>query len=336
MSLDLFGNPKGRVQGPQSVSAAAERLTSCTPAIPGLWLGCSSWSFPGWEGLVYGPATDGISLSDSRLASHGLAAYSQHPLLNAVGIDRSFYAPVPRADYERYASQTPEHFRFLVKAPEAVTSSQDRAGALNAQHLDARLAIDSFIIPVLEGLKAKALALVFQFSPMPRPWVRDSAHWITRLDQFLDQLPVLPASAHYAVELRDPELVTPRLLRCLASRNVRYCVALHDRMPAIERQAKAVEFLSNLNQGPCIVRWTLHPGWGYQQAKQAFAPFRALQAPDPDTRRGLAALCASTLRAGQAALVIVNNKAEGSAPLSVQALDAAIRSELTQRASIGG
>lgn len=271
--------------------------------------------------------------SEARLAAQGLPAYSSHPLLNAVGIDRSFYAPVPRSDYERFAAQTPAAFRFLIKAPEAVTGSQDRAGALLTTHLDVRHAIDTFITPALEGLAEKAMALVFQFSPLPRPWVRDPAHWIERLDRFLAALPQLPRTAHYAVELRDPELLTPRLLRCLAVRNVRTCLALHDRMPTVARQLKALEFLDSLCPGPSIVRWTLRKGWGYQQAKQAFAPFRSIQAPDPEARAGLSLLCAQALSAGKPALVIVNNKAEGSAPLSIQALDAEIRPQLSSGVS---
>src|SRR5436305_1316810 len=54
-------------------------------------LGGSTWSFPGWRGLVY----DGRH-SESVLAHAGLAAYAQHPLLRAVGRDRTHYAP-PRA-----------------------------------------------------------------------------------------------------------------------------------------------------------------------------------------------------------------------------------------------
>ncbi|WP_204320593.1 hypothetical protein, partial [Klebsiella pneumoniae] len=60
----------------------------------GLRIGTSSWSYPGWDGLVYAG-----EYSDSMLARKGLAAYAQHPLLRTVSIDRGFYAPIPLADY---------------------------------------------------------------------------------------------------------------------------------------------------------------------------------------------------------------------------------------------
>ena len=57
------------------------------------------------------------------LARHGLPAYSKHPLLKTVCIDRTFYAPLARDDYRAYAEQVPDRFRFVVKAPSAVTAA---------------------------------------------------------------------------------------------------------------------------------------------------------------------------------------------------------------------
>src|SRR5688572_19854352 len=59
-----------------------------------LYLGTSSWFFPGWQGLVWDRAA-----SEATLARHGLRAYAKHPLLRTVCIDRSFYAPLERAQY---------------------------------------------------------------------------------------------------------------------------------------------------------------------------------------------------------------------------------------------
>ena len=53
-------------------------------------LGTSSWTFPGWKGLVW----DG-HYSDTQLSKHGLAAYAQHPLFRTVTLDRTFYRPLP-------------------------------------------------------------------------------------------------------------------------------------------------------------------------------------------------------------------------------------------------
>ena len=111
--LDLFQPPvvaaPPPVVGSAAVPAAVAAVAAQLP--PGLYLGTSSWSFPGWQGLVYDRQA-----SPSHLARHGLAAYAQHPLLRAVGLDRTYYAPLAATDFAVYAEAVPEHFRFVVKA----------------------------------------------------------------------------------------------------------------------------------------------------------------------------------------------------------------------------
>lgn len=83
---------------------------------PSVRFGTSSWSFPGWRGLVYRDEH-----SEAVLARRGLPAYAAHPLFASVGLDRTFYAPVDTATMAAYAAAVPERFRFLVKAHEALT-----------------------------------------------------------------------------------------------------------------------------------------------------------------------------------------------------------------------
>lgn len=52
--------------------------------------------------------------------------YAQHPLMRTVSIDRSFYRCWV-SQYERYASQVPGDFRFVVKAPSVVTDALVRS-----------------------------------------------------------------------------------------------------------------------------------------------------------------------------------------------------------------
>lgn len=98
---------------PQPPDPALLALAGQLPAR--LRLGTSSWTYPGWAGLVW----DG-EYADATLSKHGLAAYAQHPLFRAVSIDRSFYRPLTASQYARYAAQVPDDFRFVVKAPSAV------------------------------------------------------------------------------------------------------------------------------------------------------------------------------------------------------------------------
>src|SRR5688572_27247846 len=120
--LDLFtGEPsepaRGRGEGPVEPAEVPQEVRELGARLPaGGCLGTSSWTFSGWKGLVYDRAC-----SASKLAREGLAAYARHPVLRAVGVDRTFYAPVPPSAFAEYAAQVPAGFRFLVKAHEDCT-----------------------------------------------------------------------------------------------------------------------------------------------------------------------------------------------------------------------
>jgi uncharacterized protein YecE (DUF72 family) len=283
---------------------------------PQIHLGTSTWSFPGWNGIVYGD-----DYSNSKLSRDGLTAYGAHPLLRTVSIDRSFYQALSVTDYLRYAQQVPEHFRFIVKAPMTVTDATVRAGhgepvSLNPCFLSAQIAIDEFVTPCVEGLGVKAGALVFQLSPLPDQMLAQPAVFIERLAEFLMALPKLPDGTCYAIEIRDASLLTPRFIRMLKASGVRYCVGIHARMPDLLRQAAALALLDGEPAGPLIVRWSLHGGFKYEQAKARYEPFNQLIDQDPATRASLAELAARYALAGQPVVIAINNKAEGSAPLS--------------------
>jgi uncharacterized protein YecE (DUF72 family) len=290
------------------------------PALPPqIRLGTSSWFFPGWRGLVY----DGVH-PQTALSKKGLAAYAQIPLLRTVSLDRTFYAAITTIEYARYATQVPDGFSFVVKAPamvcDAVMRGEDGRGRVaNPHFLDAAIAAREFVVPCLEGLGDKAGPLVFQVSPLPRGLVEEAPLLIDRLATFFHALPQQLGPRHpiYALELRNAELLTPRLMRMLKKAGVRYGVGLHDRMPEVERQAAALKALDGDEPGDLVVRWNLHRGFLYQAAKQRYEPFDRLVDEDPETRRTLARMAAEAFKAKRRVWITANNKAEGSAPLSI-------------------
>lgn len=333
----LFDDPDdpapARVR-PATYDEALVRLGRQLPS--SVYFGTSSWSFPGWQGIVYRDA-----YSESMLARDGLAAYSLHPVLRAVGIDRSFYQSLPRTEFARYAGQVPSGFRFLVKAPALVADAfarGDRGAPTepNPHFLDADAATEQFVIPALEGLGERAGPLIFQLSPLPRTMTTgDAGHaTIERLGGFLSALPraVGACVPVYAVELRTPELLTPRFLRMLRESGARLTIGIHANMPAAARQSAALRALDALAdegddwrlKGPLIVRWNLHSGFRYDDAKNRYAPFDRLIDADIATRGTLVHLIHVALKSGQPSFIIANNKAEGSAPLSLIELAKAV------------
>jgi uncharacterized protein YecE (DUF72 family) len=309
--LRLFGEPPRKRRGgigPAEVEPELAEVARRLP--PGVRLGTSSWSFPGWAGIVYDREA-----SPAALARTGLAAYARHPLLRAVGVDRTFYAPVPATELAGYAAQVGEEFRFVVKAPARCTApyviENGRASGRNELYLDAAYASDESVAPYVEGLGPKGGALVFQLPPQGDAACREPEAFAERLERFLAALPRGPA---YAVELRDRKLFGAAYLRALRAVQAAHCVSVHPRMPAVDEQLRT---LAGELRGLLVVRWMLGSGLGYDEARQRYEPFSRLVDEDRPTREALAGAAVEETLAGHPVLVIVNNKAEGSAPLSV-------------------
>ncbi len=299
---------------PVGAAAVADEIRTLARTLPpAIRLGTSSWSFPGWAGSVYDrPARREV------LARHGLAAYARHPLLRTVGIDRSYYAPLSAEDLRAYAAVVPEDFRFVVKAHELCTIERfggrerhgARRGERNPRFLDPGYATEAVVAPFQEGLGAKGGALVFQFTPQRAPQALPPDDLASRLHDFLTRLPAGPL---YAVEIRHRPWLSDAYAKVLRETDAVHCVTVHPSMPAVEEQAR----VARVDEGRgLVVRWNLRGQQRYEEARERYAPFDRLVEEDRPTRHAIAELCLAAARAGREALVTINNKAEGSAPLS--------------------
>lgn len=305
---------------PAAVDEETRRVAAALPAT--IRLGTSSWSFPGWTGLVYA-ARDGRPPTERDLARRGLAAYAAHPLLRTVSVDRTFYAPATAAECAAYAAQVPAGFRFVVKAPAAFTDPViRRAGSGepvrdNPSFLDAAAAEAVFVRPTLAGLGPAAGPLVLQFPPLGRRLLADLPGLTARIARCAG---ALAPGRLVACEVRDPELATADLAAALGAAGAVACLALHARMPDVAAQAAAYGLDRDDCRWPLVVRWNLHAGHDYEAARARYFPFDRLVEEDRPTRQALARLAARAAAAGRDVYITINNKAEGSAPLSVAAL----------------
>ncbi|HEX5739123.1 MAG TPA: DUF72 domain-containing protein [Hydrogenophaga sp.] len=305
-----------------------EALLTLAAALPSrLRLGTSSWTYPGWTGLLWD-----AEYPDTLLSKEGLRAYGQHPLMRTVSVDRGFYRPLTQGQYARYAAQVPEDFRFVVKAPSHVTDAlvrgeDGRGRQPNPAFLDPVLAAQDFVTPALEGLGHKVGALVFQLSPMPRHLLNNLPLVLERLRTLLLAQPALTPTAPdgvLAVEVRDPEWLDPAFMPALAEvlreAGATWCLCLHAKMPCLADQ---LPLLRMLWPGPMVCRWNLNPlhgAFGYEDARREYSPYDRIHDVDDETRALLVRTIAGVTGAGQNAYVTVSNKAEGCAPLSVRAL----------------
>ncbi|HPH69003.1 MAG TPA: DUF72 domain-containing protein, partial [Kofleriaceae bacterium] len=125
------------------------------------------------------------------------------------------------------------------------------------------------------------------------------------------------------VEVRNAKLLTNDYAAALRSAGAVHCFNLLPGMPTPSAQRRIVG-----EQALTVVRWMLAPHHTYATALAAYGDFTALVERDATARREIADLLRITLARKSDALVIVNNKAEGSSPLSIRELAAELRDQL--------
>ncbi|MEW6321956.1 MAG: DUF72 domain-containing protein [Acidobacteriota bacterium] len=290
--------------------AEARTLAAALPAT--LYFGTSSWSFPGWAGLVYRARR-----SATALARNGLSEYARHPLLRTVGIDRSYYAPIPVDDLRHYAAQLPPGFRCCAKVPASVTAYAHRSAGrseLNPGFLSLERLHADVLEPFAVAFRDHTGPFILEFPPFPRDLSLEPAAFADRLGRFLAGV---PRDFEYAVEIRDRRLLTSAYLAVIREHGVAHTFNYWSAMPMPAEQAEVVA----PEQMPfAVVRLLLRPGTWYEDQRDRFQPFNRLVEPDEAMRADVVDVVGRALRRGGRAYVLVNNKAEGSSPLTVMAL----------------
>jgi uncharacterized protein YecE (DUF72 family) len=323
--MSLFGEAETRDPSRvwcDSLTRSHAQARAIAGALPeGLFLGTSSWSFPGWAGIVYSSKR-----TQTELAREGLREYAQHPLLTTVGIDRTYYAPLSIEDLAAYHEQLPNGFRCCIKAPSAVTAYTIGPPGARIDRNPDFLSIDRFVEDLLQPLalafRENTGPIILAFPPFSRGARLGPEEFVDRLDFFLQHL---PREFDLAIELRDRTLLTPAYRDVLARHQVGHTYNYWTAMPMPGDQARVVP----PEEPPfSIVRLLLKPGTWYEDQREAFRPFDRLQAPDEAMRDDVVTVAGRALKRQKRVFILVNNKAEGSSPLTVV--------ELAKRLSNGG
>ncbi len=329
--LPLFGDEEASTPAPREPPdplvgehEAARRLADLLP--PGVKFGTSSWSFPGWRGLVFAQATP-----TATLARDGLRDYSRHPLLTTVGVDRSYYAPVSDEELRHYSTLVPASFGACFKAPAAVTSAvvpAFRAGttrpAPNPDYFSLERLESDLLAPLDRSFATHTDLVILEFPPVPSALGLEVAAFLDRLDSLLERL---PRAFRYAVELREPRFLTAAYRRILDRHGVGHTYNYWARMPMPAEQRTQVPLRAGV---PACVRLLMRPGTTYEAQREAFKPFNRIVEADLRMRRDVVSLVKDAAGRQIPLCVLVNNKAEGSAPLTIRALAEAVAAACTR------
>ncbi len=291
----------------------------------GIFLGTSSWKYPGWMGQVY--SRDRYEYrnrwSKMRFDRTCLNEYSE--TFPTVCFDGGFYRlPTPqmlRANFD----QLPDGFRFSIKIPEEITVERwpqqkrygQRAGIDNGHFMDATLLNEQLLEPLMP-YHNKLGVLIFEFGTI---YDSETAHpdvFARKLHNLLSRIPT--DRFRFAVEVRNPSFLCDQYFRTLRDHRVAHCFNSWSRMPSVLEQLRHD---GALTADFSVARFLLRPGRTYQQAVNLFEPYEHVQEPYPQGREAMVELIRQSTAKQIQLYVYVNNRLEGNAVQTIEEVLAA-------------
>lgn len=278
-------------------------------AAEGIYLGTSSWKYRGWEGTIY----QGGYATEAQFQRASLREYTA--LLPCVGVDFTYYA-WPAADMMSYlVESTPESFRLCPKVTKRITMSSfpalpaygKWAGQKNPEYLDASAFEDKFLQP-LRALKGRVGLVQFELSgPEPEE--------LSQLERFFTRV---PRDFPYAVEIRNPALVSADTYRLLIELGLSPAFSSWTRMPEPGEQWKAYLAAGGGRENvPVLGLGVLRPGRAYEEAVQLFQPYKEIRDAYDEGRAQLAEIALWARGSGRKVYLLVSNRWEGAAPHTI-------------------
>lgn len=297
-----------------------ERLRERLSALAGrgIYIGGSSWKYEGWLGQIYSRSRYQARGRFSKRLFEETCLSEYATVFPAVCGDFAFYQFPADAFWAKLFRQTPDTFRWGFKIPEQITCPlwpvHPRYGALagleNPAFLDSTLLEQAFL-RALAPHRAQAGVLIFEFGSMRHKSFESAADFVHALDPFLGRL---PPGFRYAVEIRNPEFLTPVYFDCLRAHQVTHVYNAWTRMPEIATQVAMPESRTS----PVLVaRALLRRGRSYEDAVRKFAPYDRIQEVNEPVRRGLRQLIDIARADGRPAFIFVNNRLEGNSPATI-------------------
>jgi uncharacterized protein YecE (DUF72 family) len=358
--IDLFGGLSG---GPPSIGASEPPAPKAPrgrrkdlfdptalpapPKIgpPRLRFGTSSWTYPGWGGLVYRD----VAAYGARFSQNCLAEYARDPRFRTASADNLYYvAPSQRLPMlSRFREQTsglPEPFDLCPKVWHGVTVNRYTAlqrdkwrlsTEINRHFLDPDVFLDEVLLPLREGLGPCLGPLILEIQENDL----HPAAFAQALDRFLSAAQARAGAPFaMAVELRTLAHFTGRYLDVLAAHAVGHALNSWTRMPPIgwqhqrvrarqgaPRPGQVVLIRALLKPGALVVGSggpELIPGSTYDEAVEAYAPYDHIERRLPEVRADILRVLHETPEPTPA-YVLINNRLEGHAPGTVAELQSA-------------
>jgi uncharacterized protein YecE (DUF72 family) len=183
----------------------------------------------------------------------------------------------------------------------------------NEHVLDAKV-LEQFFTSRLEHYGPQVGPLIFEFGTFNKKLFPTLADFVARLDPFLKSL---PDGFKYAIEIMTEDYLTSKYFDVVARHNVAHTLNAWTRMPPLDSQAQLPDVLT---ADFTVVRALLRTGRAYQKAVDTFEPYARIQEVNERARDGMKLITEKALASKKSAFVFVNNRLEGNAPSTIEAV----------------
>jgi uncharacterized protein YecE (DUF72 family) len=171
--------------------------------------GIGGWTFEPWRGAFY---PQGLRQADE------LSYASRH--LTAIEINSTYYSSQKPETFAKWATQTPEGFKFTVKASRFATNRKVLADGADS--------VTKFLTQGITELGDRLGPILWQFMPSKKFDREDFAG-------FLDLLPSQQEglALRHCVEVRNASFADPRFVTLCRDHNVAICCSQNENYPLI-------------------------------------------------------------------------------------------------------
>ena len=289
----------------------------------GVYLGTSSWKYPGWRGLLYDDARYAYrgKFAKSRFEDFCLAEYAE--IFKTVCVDATYYTYPTVKLVRGLRTQVPDDFLFGLKVTDAITVRKfpkhpryrEWGGKENSRFLNVEEFSERFLSPC-ETIRPNVGLIIFEFSRFYPSDFSDLPAFLAALDPFLG---ALPKGWPFGIELRNKHWLTPDYFSCLAKHQITHVFNSWTDTSPVAEQLQLPGSIPN----PALVgaRFLVTPGLKYEDSVSTFEPYDQTKVVDPLARQAGSTL----IQLGRSAenrrtIVFANNRLEGNAILTLQAM----------------
>lgn len=268
--------------------------------------GSCSWNYDSWEGLVYS--------KPAKTAAEYLPEYSRR--FSTAEIDSTFYRIPSRSDMRAYRELTPDGFSFTCKVPQEITLTHKRnlkkSAVLETNPVFLSAERLKTFLEAMEPLLDRLDAVMFEFEYLNKTKMPSQSEFLDRLNDFFTKI---PRGIPYALEPRNGPYLNEDYFDLIRKQDLIHVYSEKQYMPPVWEVHAGRK---PVPEKTVVIR--LLGGDRKEIEKKSGEKWNSIVFERPE-KAHIAEMSRDMKFAGKKVIINVNNHYEGSAPLTISALE---------------